>query len=259
MGRMLGAHDPDAVIDRPDLNKCPDCECFFQQLNCPLCGKVCPEEMRAGNRKPVKIKKKRSSGTGRVTFVEWYHSWWFIALLIVIFPLAGIVLLVTSPHKKWAKTTFGVVAAVYLVVSSTIGWGAVLDLFGGNEFVDDSLTREEYIAACETVDAESYYRSAENYHEKPVCVTLTVVQKIVGYDNTDVYDSDYVTYYLCRALNGAQYEILLRDCQLGDVQNLVAGDVITVYGAGAGTISFDDANFVTYSSPGIYAAYIVVH
>ena len=28
MGRMLGAHDS-SELDRPDLNKCPDCRCFF--------------------------------------------------------------------------------------------------------------------------------------------------------------------------------------------------------------------------------------
>jgi hypothetical protein len=56
MGRMLGAFDSDE-IDRPDLNKCPDCGCFFLQDTCPICGKLCPEEMRAGNRKPVKLKK----------------------------------------------------------------------------------------------------------------------------------------------------------------------------------------------------------
>ena len=78
MGRMLGAFDDDVELDRPDLNKCPDCNCFFAGDNCPICGKVCPEHMRAGNRAPVKQqkKKKRSSGSGRVTFVEWYHSWW---------------------------------------------------------------------------------------------------------------------------------------------------------------------------------------
>lgn len=254
MGRMLGAHDPDAVIDRPDLNKCPDCECFFQQLNCPLCGKVCPEEMRAGNRKPVKIKKKRSSGTGRVTFVEWYHSWWFIILMMFIFPIIGICLLATSPHKKWMKITFAAVAIAYTLVS-TFGLSVILNLFGGSDSpVDDSLTREEYVAACETVSPEEFYRSSERYAGKFVTVTLTVEQKITGY--TDDY-ADYITYYLCRSTDGAEYEILIRDCQLEDAQNFVAGDTVTVYGEGAGNLTFDDANYVTYSAPGIYAAYAV--
>ena len=60
MGRMLGYHDSDE-LDRPELNKCPDCECYFATDECPLCGKICPEEMRAGNRAPVKHKKRKNS------------------------------------------------------------------------------------------------------------------------------------------------------------------------------------------------------
>ena len=39
MGRMLGSFDNPEELDRPDLNKCPDCNCFFAGDNCPLCGK----------------------------------------------------------------------------------------------------------------------------------------------------------------------------------------------------------------------------
>ena len=39
MGKLLGAHDS-YELDRPDLNKCPDCGCFFDGDNCPLCGKT---------------------------------------------------------------------------------------------------------------------------------------------------------------------------------------------------------------------------
>ncbi len=113
MGRMLGAFDPHDELDRPDLNKCPDCGCYFAQLNCPLCGKECPEEMRAGNRKRVKRKKSRGGSSGRVTFVEWYHSWWFIALMLLWVPIAGIILLVTSPHKKWLKILLVALCIVY--------------------------------------------------------------------------------------------------------------------------------------------------
>ena len=68
MGRMLGSYDSDE-LDRPDLNKCPDCGCFFAQDECPLCGKPCPEEMRAGNRKAVKVKKTKA-GSERVSFIN---------------------------------------------------------------------------------------------------------------------------------------------------------------------------------------------
>ena len=113
MGRTLGAFDSDEM-DRPDLNKCPDCGCFFVQDTCPICGKLCPEEMRAGNRKPVKQKKNRGSvGSGRVVFVNWYHSWWFMALMMFIFPLAAIILLATSPYKRKHK----IMISSYLIVS----------------------------------------------------------------------------------------------------------------------------------------------
>ena len=104
MGRMLGAFDNPQELDRPDLNKCPDCECFFAGDYCPLCGKVCPEEMRAGNRKPPKKeRRRRTSSNGRVTFVEWYHSWWFILVMMLVMPIAGIILLLTSPHRTLWK------------------------------------------------------------------------------------------------------------------------------------------------------------
>ena len=123
MGRMLGSTGSDE-LDRPDLNKCPDCQCYFAGLNCPLCGKLCPEEMRAGNRKPVKVKKHRNTGSGRVTFVEWYHSWWFIVLMMFVMPIMGIILLLTSPHERWKKVLFAVIAVIYLV-ASTFGIGAI--------------------------------------------------------------------------------------------------------------------------------------
>ena len=118
MGRMLGAFDGREELDRPDLNKCPDCECFFAGETCPLCGKVCPEEMRAGNRKPPKKQRRlRSGSNGRVTFVEWYHSWWFIVLMMIFIPIAGIVLLITSPHRTRSKIIFVVIFVVlYFVV-----------------------------------------------------------------------------------------------------------------------------------------------
>ena len=62
MGRNLGAFDNDEELDRPDLNKCPDCGCFFESLTCPICKKVCPEEMRAGNRPTVKKTRKKQKG-----------------------------------------------------------------------------------------------------------------------------------------------------------------------------------------------------
>ena len=62
---MLGSFADENELDRPDLNKCPDCKCYFAGDNCPLCGKPCPEEMKAGNRKPPKKEKKKPPNGGR--------------------------------------------------------------------------------------------------------------------------------------------------------------------------------------------------
>ncbi len=113
MGRMLGAFDNPEELDRPDLNKCPDCECFFAGDNCPLCGKECPEEMRAGNRRPPKKVKKRRGSDGRVTFMEWYHSWWCILIATVFMAPVGIILMLTSPRRTLWKVLF--VIAVVIV------------------------------------------------------------------------------------------------------------------------------------------------
>lgn len=156
MGRLLGAHDSDE-LDRPDLNKCPDCGCFFPQDNCPLCGRECPEEFRAGNRKRVKPQKHKNS-SGRVTFVEWYHRWWFIAIMMFVMPVVGIVLLITSPHKKSAKIIFAVVAVLYAVLRTLLGGGyigAVKDMF--TEPVE-RLSFEEYSEKCLEITPEDFYR-----------------------------------------------------------------------------------------------------
>ena len=87
MGANLGFFADDRENDYPDLNKCPDCDCFFATDNCPLCGKECPPHMCAGNRIPQKPHKTRRSGSGRVSFIAWYHAWWFVILMLIIFPL----------------------------------------------------------------------------------------------------------------------------------------------------------------------------
>ena len=256
MGRLLGAHDGDNDLDRPDLNKCPECGCYFAQLNCPLCGKECPAEFRAGNRKAVKKKKQRHTGSSRVTFVEWYHSWWCIILALIFFPVIGIVLLLTSPHKKSLKIGIAAVAVVYGIVS-TFGVGNIVTRITGiwDKPVDTSLSREEYIAACETVTPENYYRSAEGYTDKFVTLTLTVSERIVdgdGYYNGGKYN----TYYICRDESG-KFEIMVRDCIQGTAKKFISGDVITVYGEGAGERTIHDMDYyISHTAPCIHAAFM---
>ena len=253
MGRLLGAHDGDNDLDRPDLNKCPECGCYFAQLNCPLCGKICPDELRAGNRKEVKKKKKRSSGSGRSYFVEWYHSWWCIILALIVAPVIGIVLLFTSPHKRSHKIICAVVmVALWFVSTFGIGFlSGIGDLL--HKPVDTSLSQEEYIAVCETVTPESYYRSAAGYNDQFVTLTLIVDEKIT------TGEGKYDTYYVCRDAD-SKFEILVRDCMQDDAKNFIVGDVITVYGEGAGECTVYDMDYyVFHTAPCIHAAFIALH
>ncbi len=255
MGRMLGSFDYDSDSERSDLNLCPDCKCYFPQDTCPLCGKVCPEEMRAGNRKPVKHKKaRRKGGSGRVTFVEWYHTWWVIALALIFAPIIGIILLITSPHKRSLKITLLIVAILYTLLSS---YGFIIFSQISNLWerpVDTSLSRAEYIAACEEVDAEDYYRSVSAYKDDFVSLDLVVTQKLI---DSDDYGSDYTVYYLCKAPDGGNFTILIRDCVQDNPQNLLPGDRITVYGEGAGEKTIYDAlTYDSFTAPCIHVAYL---
>ena len=128
MGRQLGTFLDEDELDRPDLNKCPDCGCFFAQDECPLCGKTCPEEMRAGNRKPPKKSRKKRTGSDRVVFVDWYHSWWFIILMLF---WAGVVIIASTLIRlRYCMAPFfladrpedGSTAAVRRSVDMTKGW-----------------------------------------------------------------------------------------------------------------------------------------
>lgn len=256
MGKLLGAHGADE-LDRPDLNKCPDCQCFFAGLNCPICGKLCPEEMRAGNRKAVKVKKRRGGSSGRVTFVQWYHSWWFIVLMLVMMPILGVILLITSPHERWKKIVFAVIAAIYLVVSS-IGIGAIWSRISvlWDRPVDTSMTKEEYVTACAEIDATDFYRSYRAYDGKKLKMTLVV-------QNRGLYMDDYYyvhedIYYVCRAKENPGVVVLLRSCLVEGESLLIAGDEITVYGEGDGygSVFIDDGS--DYEGPILNMAYVTV-
>ena len=257
MGRFLGAFDPNDSLNRPDLNQCPDCGCFFAGLNCPLCGKECPEEFRAGNRRPVRESKQYWRTSRRApAFVEWYHSWWCIILALLFFPVAGIILLITSPHKRSLKITVGcVIVAVFLL--STVGIGAIIRLIQNwGDPVDTSLSREEYVAACESVSAESIYRAADSLQGKFVTLTLTVTERFEDSD-AQTYDGEYPTYYICRATDaaGKSFDIMLRDCLQASPMKFVAGDTLTVYGEIAGELTVYDMNYNPRTAPCIFVAY----
>lgn len=243
--------------DRPDLNKCPDCGCYFSQDDCPLCGKPCPDEMRAGNRKAVRQKKKKTGTSDRVIFINWYHRWWFIILMLFFSPIIGIILLATSPHKKSRKVLVIVLAVAYTIfVTYGLGGmliGGITELF--NRPVDTSLDRDEYIAKCETVDAEDFYRDAESYDGKFVTMTLSVKYKFV---DVDAYSEKYATYYVCSG-EGGEYTILMRDCLQDGKRNFIPGDSLTVYGEGAGSIEVYDYDYEAHGGPCINVAYATVN
>lgn len=260
MGRMLGSHDGEE-LDRPDLNKCPECDCFFADDVCPICGKVCPEEMRAGNRAPVKKKKRRKHEDTRVQFIPWYYTWWFILIMTCLFPIGGIVLLMMSPHRRWVKTLFVTLMVIYVILS-TVGipliFGGIAlfqGLFPSPEPVDRTMSQAEYIAACEEVSAEDYYRGTNAYLEKFVTLDLTVTERIV--DSEGYYGNEkYTTYYLCTDESGT-FTFLIRDCVAGEGhKNFVRGDMITVFGEGAGEVSLVDMNGHPHSAPCVYAAFL---
>lgn len=259
MGRMLGAFADDEELDRPDLNKCPDCNCFFDGDTCPICKKICPEEMRAGNRPaPKSQRRKKTSSSGRVTFVEWYHSWWFIILMTFLFPIVGIILLITSPHEKGKKILF-IALAVICALISFVGLGAltskVADIF--DKPVNTELSRSEYEAACESIEPERLYRSFDDYEDKFVNVKLSVVKKVTYYDGFS--DSSDV-YYLCEAEGGSNFKIIVRDCIISGKQNLISGDIVTVWGECDEfiTVYNNDDEYYEWNAPCVNMAYMAV-
>ena len=227
MGRLMGAYDIDDDHDIPELNKCPDCQSYFEGENCPICGKPCPENMKAGNRPAVKAKKKKrkSGDTGRVTFISWYHSWWFIIVMMFIFPVVGVILLATSPHSRAKKIIF----VVILILILCIRYSGVIYYYYNYLFekppvyVNTDITEAEYRQKCEKIDAETLYRSADGYKDAYVCVKLVVTGREVTYEEYNP------TYYICNPADNENVVFLVRNC-LVDVKNYIVGDTIVIYG-----------------------------
>ena len=236
MGRFIGSFMDDNELDRPDLNKCPDCECYFPQDCCPICGKECPEEMRAGNRKRQKHKKSRNGRSKHKVFLEWYHRWWFILLMMFFMPIIGILLIIGSPRSKGVKTVALILALIY-AIGSFYGFGQIAGSIKAafEKPVDTSLSYEEYVGKCEEVSAEAIFRDPEEYKGKFVKLEVTVSKAVT--DSEGYYEKrKYNDYYLCyfEDGDGRVYELLVREC-IQDGQRIFAkGDIITVYGEGAG-------------------------
>lgn len=263
MGRLIGSFMDDNELDRPDLNKCPDCECYFPQDNCPICGKECPPEMRAGNRKVQKVKKSRNGRSTQRVVVDWYHRWWFIILMLFVFPLLGFILLLGSPHSKKLKITVAVIAALYTVLPY-LGYGIpqLINIVGNNfdRPVDTSLTYEEYKDKCEELRVDEFFRNPELYKGSFVKTTLTVESSF--FDVEGEYNGEkYNDYYVCTWVDGQEksYSIILRQCVVDGIKNLTPGDRVTVYGQCGESVDIFDSNAEQYRrGPCINGAYFEI-
>jgi hypothetical protein len=241
MGRNLGYFDSDE-LDRPELNKCPDCECYFASEECPLCGKICPEDMRAGNRAPVKPPKKKKNSSGRVQFIPWYHTWWFILIMMYVMPVAGIILFFTSPHTKKSKIiAASIVVGAYLLLFA-VGSGLLWGIFDKPP-VNGKITRAEYVELCDDMSVADYYRDAYN-EGNYVTLELTVE------GHTD-FGGD--TYYICSDRKGGDLMVYVADYSVDKQTNYLKGDMIRVYGECSGYAEFYLAE--TEGLPLLYMAY----
>ena len=257
MGANLGFFAEDRERDFPELNKCPDCETFFADECCPLCGKECPEEFRAGNRKPIKQKKhRRSSGNGRVQFVPWYYSAWFMVLMLILFPIVGLILMWNSHWKThWKAIVTGVLVFFY-IFRGVIG-GFLMNLFYDfNDFeppINLELSENDYRAACTEPNIESLYRNCNANKGNYVRIELTVgeLADTYYYGAEDTYGEANV--YLCYVQNGdIKLEFFVADYRQENLARLAVGDKIIVYGEVAGEIASGNIS----SRPAIYARFI---
>ncbi len=238
MGANLGFFAEDRERDFPELNKCPDCETFFADANCPICGKECPQEFRAGNRKPIKQKKhRRSSGNGRVQFVPWYHSVWFIVLMMFVQPIVGFILIWTGVWKTHWKIIVTVAILLPYIVMAI--FGIIVQITGRlhvptNRPVNTSITEEEYRTRCEAVDVEHLYRYSNDMVGEYVRVTATIVHIETS---VDVYEH---TAYVCKAeKDGKTWDFIMLDYRVADSAiNFVKGDTVTFYGEVYNTETF---------------------
>lgn len=260
MSRGYGFEREDRERDFPDLNKCPDCETFFADLHCPLCGKECPEEMRAGNRPAVKPSKRhRPSGSDRVTFVPWYLSTPFILIMLFIQPLIGLILLWLGGWRRQWKIVATTLLALLYLLPIVMGVVAVIASTHEEYPVAVELSQAEYQARCREVEPEELYRNAASYGEQGAFVrlTLTVGERLT---NEEDYGSEYDTYYLCYAeVEGRTYSFLLRDWRQSNGVNFAGGDVITVWGEAAGELTLYNTAKGQIALPGVHFLYAELH
>jgi len=248
--------------DFPELNKCPECETFFADLCCPICGKVCPETMRAGNRKRIRESKNpryEKHTSGRVQFVPWYHSSWFIILMLVVQPLIGLILAWTGPWKRGGKLLATVILLLPYLLGGLFGivWGLAMNVFTDHTLpVNVEISREEYVSLCKELPAESVWRQAEDLTGEYVTMTLTV--EAVWEDEYAYYtDYAYPRYFECSVSeNGESYTFFVHDFRQSEGINLREGDVIRVWGQVGGNETISNSTVGTMTRPCINTLYL---
>jgi hypothetical protein len=172
--------------------------------------------------------------------------------MLALFPLVGIILCITSPHQTWKKV---LCIALYVLLPTIIGGTMVLgsifigEIFG-QDFVDTSLTREEYVAACQEVTPEEYYRSPGSYEDAYIRMTLKVERREV---------SDSAIYYVCTDPDNSEIVILVRDYFIEDQQNFLSGDFVTFYCQYSPTTARVESGGVEHVAPFLYAAYAKIN
>ena len=181
--------------DYPHLNKCPDCETFFADLTCPLCGKICPEEMRAGNRKPPKQRWEDPyrRGSGRGHFIPWYLSSPCIIIALILFPIVGLVLTWMGYWPKKWKILATVLLGLWFALPMILGvLGAFVFQFIFNEDinVDLQMPKAEYVEYCQEADndVEDIFRNTNAHAGEFVQMTVTV---------EDIFQNYMVEEYTC--------------------------------------------------------------
>lgn len=261
MGADLGFFAEDRERDYPELNKCPDCETFFSDQCCPICGKVCPEEFRAGNRKQVKQKKyRRQPGNGRVQFVPWYHTVWFIVFMLIVQPVVGLILTWSGVWKThWKVIVTVLVLLPYIILFASGIVTSFIDSFIEiTPPVNLELSEEDYRAACVSPDIEALYRQNNEKIGNYVRIKLTVSDIAASY----YYNQDIVyieaNVYLCHTVVGDKtLEFFVVDYRQENQTRLAVGDEIIVWGEVAGEIESDASrNGASVKLPAVYARFI---
>ncbi len=259
MGRFgtpqLGYMRDDDDNDIPELNKCPACGAFFEGDVCPICKTVCPEEMKAGNRKPPSKnskKKKKGKRIGYKVPLPLYQRTWFIVVALFVSKLVGIILVWTSDWKKWVKVIVTILALfgtyLYFILFSFIQ-----GLFYKPSvpvYVDTSISESQYREKCTDSDYSALMRYPDKYAYRYIGEEFTVIKVTEGYEERYGTYGDFI---LCNDTEGNGY--VLFDCRTGRRAGILAGDTIRAFGQ-FGYVKAVSAIGDHMKYPVVYTAYI---